>query len=331
MIARGLAFPTVVPEGYPPLADEPLFDPARHLALEMPDTVVTLAELGYSDEEIAACPSSLGITSCFRVLSDEGVAALHEVARALTPHIRSVGRIPRMVRGGVYLSRFLRDLCLSPEVNDWVSRLMGTPTLPHSIPHQLGHLNYNPLELGRNVDKWHVDTLRFDYVLFVTDPNLLQGGEFEYFRGTKQEMDALHLAGQTPPPDRVVAPRLPGAGYAVLQQGNMVVHRAKGLRAPAERITMVNGYVPADLRYPDYNRFDQIALADPGHVAASEYARHVAWTAQERLRGQIDTAIFTDDREAIARELETVAQYLEKAGADIRAAGTARMEHYGDG
>lgn len=331
MIARGLAFPTAVPDGYQPLADEPAFDPARHLALEMPETVVSLAELGYSADEIAVCPSPLGITSCFRILSDEGVAALLAVARALTPYIRSAGRIPRMVRGSVYQSRFMRDLCLSPEVNDWVSRIMGTPTLPHSIPHQLGHLNYNPLELGRNVDKWHVDTLRFDYVLFVTDPNLLVGGEFEYFRGTKQEMDALHQAGMTPPADRVVAPKLPGAGYAVLQQGNMVVHRAKALRAPAERITMVNGYVPADLRFPDYNRFDQIALADPQHVAASEYARHVAWTAQERLRGQTDAAVFTGDREAIAGELEAVAQYLAKASADIRAAGTARMEHYGDG
>ena len=329
--ARHLDFPAIAPDGYPPLADEPVFDPARHLALEKPATIVTLAELGYDEGEISECPTDLGITSCFRILSDEGAACLLEVARGLTSHIRSNERISRMVRGGAYQSRFLRDLCLSPDVNDWISEICGAAVLPHSIPHQLGHLNYNPLQIGENVDKWHVDTLRIDYVMFVTDPNAMEGGEFEYFKGTKHEMAALHKAGLTPPPDRVVAPILPGAGYAVLQQGNMVVHRAKGLRAPAERITMVNGYVPGDASFPDYTRFAQIYLADPAHVAASEYARHIAWTARERLQAYLDLAEFNDDRAGIADRLENVAAYLAKAGADIRAASAARMEHFGDG
>jgi hypothetical protein len=247
------------------------------------------------------------------------------------PHIRSLERIARMVRGGAHQSRYLRDLCLSPDVNAWVSEICGMPTLPHSIPHQLGHLNYNPLTLGQNVDKWHVDTLRIDYVMFVTDPRTMQGGDFEYFRGTKHEMAMLHKAGETPPPDRVVAPELPGPGYAVLQQGNMVVHRAKGLLAPAERITMVNGYVPGDTGVHDYTRFDQIYLADPPHVAASEYARHVAWTARERLQGYLDQARFSSDKTDIADQLGAVADYLRQASADIRAAGQAKMEHFGDG
>ena len=66
--------------------------------------------------------------------------------------------------------------------------------MPHSIPHQLGHLNYNPLKVGENVDKWHTDTLRVDYVMFVTDPNAVEGGEFEYFLGTRHEVKALHRA-----------------------------------------------------------------------------------------------------------------------------------------
>lgn len=330
-VARTLDFPAIPPDGYPVLANEPVFDPARHLALEKPARIVTLRELGYGAEEIATCPTDLGITSCFRVLSDEGVACLLEVARGLSRYTRSVERISRMVRGGVYQSRFLRDLCLSPEVADWISDIAGAAMLPHSIPHQLGHLNYNPLKLGENVDKWHVDTLRVDYVMFVTDPNAVEGGEFEYFCGTKHEMAALHKAGQTPPAERVVAPRLPGPGYAVLQQGNMVVHRAKGLRAPAERITMVNGYVPGDPDFPDYTRFDQIYLADPAHVAASEYARHIAWAGRERLQAYLDLSEFSSDRAAIAGRLEAIAAYLAKAGADIREAGHAKMEHFGDG
>jgi len=330
-LASTLEFPSVCPEGFPLLEREPVFDPARHLALERPEEIVTLRDLGYVPEEIAACPTELGITSCFRVLSDEGIACLLEVARSLAPYIRGVERISRMVRGGAYHSRFLRDLCLSPDVTQWISEICEAPMAPHSIPHQLGHLNYNPLKLGENVDKWHVDTLRIDYVMFVTDPNAVEGGEFQYFRGTKHEVKALHRAGQKLPDERTITPRLPGPGYAVLQQGNMVVHRATGLRRPAERITMVNGYVPGDPNVPDYTRFDQLFLADPPHIAASEYARHAAWVGRERLQAFIDRSVYSADRGALAAELEAVAAYLSKAGADIRDAGNAPMEHFGDG
>jgi hypothetical protein len=236
-----------------------------------------------------------------------------------------------MVRGGAYQSRFLHDLCLSPEVTHWISEICGAPVMPHSIPHQLGHLNYNPLKLGENVDKWHVDTLRIDYVMFVTDPNAVEGGEFQYFMGTRHEAKALHRAGQTLPADRTITPCLPGAGYAVLQQGNMVVHRATGLRRAAERITMVNGYVPGDPDFPDYTRFDQLFLADPPHIAASEYARHVAWVGRERLQAFIDRAVYSADRAALAAELDAVASYLSKVSAEIRDARDVPMEHFGDG
>ena len=326
-----LDLPPVPPEGYPPLATEPVFDPGRHLQLEKPERIIGLAELGYDADEIAACPSDFGITTCFRVLSDEGAAALLQVCRDLAPYATSSGRIPRKVRGAVFQSKFLRDLCQSPDVTAWLAGISGMGLLPHSIPHHLGHINYNPLDLSQNVDKWHVDTLRIDYVLFVTDPASIQGGEFEFFMGTKHEVAKLREAGQPMPPEKVMTPKLPGPGYAVLQQGNMVVHRAKGLKAPGERITMVNGYVPSDAEFPDYNRFDQIYHADPAHVAASEYARHIAWTSRERLQAFIDQGIYSDDRANLADRLEKVAQYLAKAGADIRNAGQGKLEHYGDG
>lgn len=326
-----LDLPALPPAGYPPLAKEPVFDPKRHLQLERPETVITLAELGYGGEEIAACPSDFGITSCFRMLSDEGAAALLEVCRNLAPYATSSGRIPRKVRGAVFQSKFLRDLCFSPVVTDWLGEVAGMRLLPHSIPHHLGHINYNPLEVGQNVDKWHVDTLRIDYVLFVTDPATIQGGEFQFFKGTKHEMAALHKEGKAPPPERAVTPRIPGPGYAVLQQGNMVAHRATALKAAGERITMVNGYVPRNAEFPDYNRFDQIYHADPAHVAASEYARHIAWTAAARLQAFIDQGIYTEDRALLAERLEKVAEYLAKAGHDIRHAGEGKLEHFGDG
>ena len=330
-LADPLPFPGTHPEGFPLLDSEPAFDPARHLAIEMPQTRVTLAEFGYSEAEIAECPTDLAVTSAFRILSDEGAASMQEVAQSLSSYTRSIERISRMVRGGVYQSKFLRDLCTAPELTEAISALCGTPVFPHTMPHQLGHLNYNPMEVGENVDKWHADTLRIDFVMFVTDPAAVDGGEFQYFHGTKHEVADLKAAGQPLPAEKVISPHVPGPGYAVLQQGNMVVHRAKGLSAPGERITMVNGYVPAEVAFPDFTRFDQLYLVDPANIAASEYARHVAWMGNEALKAQLREFDFSEDRAGFAQNLEQVAAMLSGAAKELRAAGERPMEHFGDG
>ncbi len=331
ILAKELAFPAVHPDGFPKLTDEPQFDPAKHLQIEAPESVLSLKDLGYSDAEVADCPTDFGVTSIFRILSDEGAAAMLDVARQLEAYTTSNARIARNVRGGTYQSKFLRDLCLSPDVTAALSDIAGIPLLPHTIPHQLGHLNYNPLEVGENVDKWHVDTLRIDYVMFVTDPKSVQGGEFQYYKGTKDEVAALTKAGKPLDPDKIVSPAMPGPGYAVLQQGNMVVHRAKGLTAPGERKTMVNGYVPRDISFPDYTRFDQLSIVDPAHCSASEYARHVAWMARERLSARIDGFEFSTDTAAMAEEFQAFADQMAKTAQELRDAGTGDVEHFGDG
>ena len=45
-------FPEELPAGYEWLPNEIRFDPNKHLALEPPTCVITLAELGYSESEI---------------------------------------------------------------------------------------------------------------------------------------------------------------------------------------------------------------------------------------------------------------------------------------
>ncbi len=319
----------VLPSGFERLADEPVFDPAKHLALEKPDRIISLKELGYDDDEIANCPSDFGATTVFRVLSDEGVACLYDVIKQMEPFVRANPRIERCLRGGIYRSRFLRDLCLSPDITAFLSEISGIGLMPHTVPHQVGHVNFNPTQPGEDVDKWHVDTLRYDYVMFVTDPKSVSGGAFQYFKGTKHEIAALKAAGKSVPADRIIAPDMPGAGYAVMQQGNMVVHQAKGLTAPGERITMVNGYIPADPRFPDYMRYDQLALIDPEHVITSEFVRHVAHRGRALLDRELMEMDFSTDREAQAKRLEEVAALLQAAAGEIRDSGSAEVEHFG--
>ena len=319
-----------VPQGFEPLPSEPEFCPSTHLALERPTEIVRLSDFGYTQEQIADRPSDFAVTNIFRILSDEGAACLYEVAKQLEAFTTSNPRIERCTRGGVYRSKFLRDLCLCPEITEFISSFVGVDLLPHTMPHQLGHLNYAPKTVGENIDKWHVDTLRYDYVMFVTDPKKQQGGAFQYFKGTKDEVAACRVEGKPLQLEKIISPDMLGPGYAVMQQGNMVVHQAKALTAPGERITMVNGYIPADPAFEDYTRYDQLTFADPVPIATAEYSRHVALHARRAIDETITDIPFDKDRAFYADQLRHLSSILTKAVQDIDEADTAEMEHFGD-
>jgi hypothetical protein len=210
-----------------------------------------------------------------------------------------------------------------------LSAIADLPLAPHTIAQHLGHLNYAPHDLARAVDKWHHDTLGFDYVMMVSDPARLDGGEFQYFSGTKDEADALAGEGKTPPEARVVSPRFPGAGWAVLQQGNMVVHRATRLTKRAERITLVNPYIPRDTSWPDACTVEGLKKVDPHHVILTEWARHKAWLARGRLDRLIVELPFTDDRASIVAALKDAVAEIEAAISDITTDKDQDRLHYG--
>lgn len=91
----------------------------------MPTETFTLADLGYGAEDIAASPTDFAATSVFRVMSDEGAACLLDVCKQLEAFTTSNARIARNTRGGVYRSKFLRDLCLSPDVAAHMSQMQS--------------------------------------------------------------------------------------------------------------------------------------------------------------------------------------------------------------
>ena len=322
-------FPDAQPE-FESIADDPVFNPAIHLALEIPEEILTLKDLGYGEEISGTTPTHIAATTCFRILSDEGVAAMYHVCKQLEAFTKSNPRISRCTRGGVYQSQFLRDFCLSPEITEHLSNIMQTPLLPHAMPHQLGHINYQPLTIGENVDKWHYDTLQADYVMFVTDPNKVEGGEFQYFKGTRDEMAALKAADQVFPEERIIAPDLPGAGYAVLIQGNYVVHQAKALLAEGERITLVNGYSYGDVNIPDYTALDQIVYADPETLSCAEYTRSLALRCAQQLEPLINNPDYSIEAEQRIDLLKQAKNELDQAIAVLDSYKTQAMRHFGD-
>ncbi len=104
-----------VPDGFELIDDKVPFDPKKYLQLEKPNEIYSLKDLGYSEEIIKDSPVDFAATSVFRILSDEGSEILLDITRKLEKFTTSSQRIDRNVRGGVYRSKFLRDLCLSDE------------------------------------------------------------------------------------------------------------------------------------------------------------------------------------------------------------------------
>mgnify|MGYP000058187026 CR=1 len=312
------------------IVDDPVFDPSVHLALEMPAYTISMTDLGYDEEVRANTPTDIAATSCFRILSDEGVAAMYHVCQQLEAFTTSNPRVARNTRGGIYRSNFLRDFSCSPEVAAHHSQIMKTELTPLALGHNLAHVNYPPLELGKNIDKWHVDTLQVDTVMFVTDPNQVEGGEFQYFKGTKEDIANLRDLEQPIPTHKIITPPIKGAGYAVLQQGNYVVHQASALRTAGERITLVNGYSYADMAYPDYTAVGQLIHADPEEVVGAEYCHHMALRIGRQLQAFTNQPNFQLSLQAQAESLRKVQTELQLAIEQLDNARGQAMHHFGD-
>ena len=325
-----LAFPESKPDAYVRLGREPVFNAARHLALEKPDAAHSLADLGYSAEIAEQCPSPVAVTSAFRVFSDEGLAEMQECARRMKSNRNQAdgtgqNRLGSYIRGAGYRSQFVRDFCESPELLAFLSEIVGAPLARHSMPSVACGINYAPEDISRAVDTWHVDSVSFDMVILLTDPQTFRGGEFQYFRGTKSEGEKiLQVKGEEGaaaelPADRVCAMDFPGAGHGFVQQGNMVFHRACRLLEKADRVTMIPSFVVLDDSKPEGSNIRALSRwSDPG--MAAELARHEAWLAREKLRRLIEEIPLAVSREEAAALAEGAAAGLNNLAAELRAA-----------
>lgn len=306
-----LPFPDEIPAGYLPLAGEPVFDPGKHLALEAPQSVTSLNELGYSADVIAQCPSVFGVSAAFRILSAEGVAVMSDICGQIYCNRNDSGgtgkaRLGSFARGAGYRSRFIHDFCDSVELAEHLSAIAGVHLGRHSVPAVACGINYAPEDITRAVDTWHVDSVAFDVVLMLSDPATIKGGEFQFFHGTKDEGQALlGIRGEEGrdaelPCDRVKTIAFPAAGYGFLQQGNMIFHRARRLAKKVERVTMIPSFevLPASTRDAT-NSINMLDWSDPG--LAAELARREVWRAAARLNGLLDTISLSHDRSTLHR------------------------------
>lgn len=323
MLATPLPLPADRPAHMTRVLEEPDFDPAKHLDLALPERTWTLEEFGYDAAARARTPSPVAITTPFRVLSEEGTATLRAILRSLRSdhQLGSGRRLSVYLAGGVYRSRFLRDLVQSPVLIEHLSRIAGTELMPHPIPQLQAYVNYSPEDPTKSVDTWHVDSLGYDAVLMVSDPALLTGGRFEYFEGTFEEAKALvgaqderELAAGWEvelPAERVRKVGFPAAGHAVFMQGDFVFHRAARLEQAGERITVVPGFMARDLSYPDRTKTAGMQRWQSNHLM-TEVERHAAWLGREKL-----DRVLAEARVSVETDRLAIARRLEEAVADV--------------
>jgi len=315
-----LPFPNERPPSYIKLENEPVFDAKKHLALGQAETCLSLEQLGYTKDEIANCPTSFGLTTAFRILSPEGVKVMRDTCKAMYDNRNvSVGtginRLGSYVRGAGYRSKFIKDFCESPELAEHLSKMAGVSLARHSVPAVACGVNYAPKDIRKAVDSWHVDSVAFDVVMMVSDPHMLEGGEFQYFHGTKMEgQKLLGIEGEEGvdtelPLERVVTIPFPDAGYGFMQHGNMIFHRACRLKKKAERITMIPSFVVTPAEANDAtNSVNMASWDDPG--LSAELTRHEAWRASARLHSLIDSVSLHDDNESLTTQIDTALEPL---------------------
>ena len=315
-----LAFPRECPSQYSRLDNEPPFIAAQHLSLEFPDSIFSLHDLGYCDQDIATCESSFGYCNAFRILSDEGVAVMKDVCERIYHNRNSsagtgANRLGSYARGAGYRSRFIRDFCDSPELASHLSSIASITLGRHSVPAVACGINYAPDDIGKAVDTWHVDSVSYDIVMMVSDPSQIEGGEFQIFNGTKQEgRELLGISGEEGidaqlPGDRIITLPFPAAGYGFLQQGNMIFHRACRLQEKCDRITMVPSFEVLPRSAMDAtNTINMSSWADPG--IQQELARHEIWRASARLDKLLDEVSLDDSPRKLIDNIDSAISKL---------------------
>jgi hypothetical protein len=252
----------------------------RYLQLEPPAGVHTFAEFGQADEDALLSP--VAVTEPFRILSDEGVAVALKIARELEKIAVGDARSKRM-RGCTYRSRFFDGMYRDPELVSFLAALAQADLREHPVGHHRVQLNFAPEELSRDVDIWHHDVVAYDFVMLLTDPAGMKGGNTEFFRGTLKEGMAILGEQGAIPPERIGAVGYPAAGWAFLQQGHQVLHRAARLAEPYPRVSLVASYYCADPRFREPTILPPLRKADGRDVALVEWAHYAAYRTIGRL------------------------------------------------
>ena len=330
MALEQLPFPAYQSTTFPMLESEPEFDADQHLALEMPDHITTLEAFGYDRTTRQQSPSDLAVTAPFSILSDAGAEAVKQVGAALKQLNQLTENNPEAAyikpRGSAYSSKFFQSFWHCSRVTEFFSDIAGTALVAHPLASAGAAFIYAPAVPSKSNQGWHLDSVGFTSLIALNDPGSLEGGGFQYFLGTRDEVAALagtsaddlrtsvgHLTEL--PTEKVVTIKYPRAGHGVLLQGNLVLHRGQPLRTPAKRMVFAVSYMAEDANYPDVTNWREIAKWN-SPTMRPEYARHKAWRAKQLLESVSALAV-DDDPQVLKSTIELAMSELSCASEEL--------------
>jgi hypothetical protein len=264
----------------------------------------------------------VAVTTPFQILTSEGVHALNQSIAQLIQYKRSSDRIANFIRGAFFYSQFIRDFLSCPALNAHISELAGAKALPHPMGLYQGHINLKPEQATVDVDKWHTDTVALDFVLMCTEPRHFSGGHFEYFKCTKGQAIRSLIREQQ---EEVITVEFPEAGYCVLQQGNLVVHRASAVTSGTERTTLVQSFISDDAEFRDVSKLSDCKPVDPPEILYSEWARYKAFLSQRKLNKLMHSLPNTENTNEICLQLRKAIRDVEEAILEISDPTDARL------
>lgn len=323
-IVRPPEFPSSLPRGYgvsnhpiPAMEADPTWDPAIHLQVEPPKTILSSDFVEHSFPLKESSDFSLGYTKPFRLLSDEGVNALEAVIKANECFARSTERIPKCLRGLGYRSSFVRNFNQDDKIIDLLSQFAGKPLAPHGMHMNMSHVNFGrPVKRGETpaiVDQWHVDSVDFVLIIIASDVSDSVGGDFEVLhkKGVRDNQEFMTNGIDDNMAHLVETIKCPAKGHAIFMQGSQVLHRVTPvLEALGPRISVVNSYMSRNVFDADYTRLHTFKT-DPEHIYNVEFARHQAWKVEGMMRC-IEEMQFGTPKEELAQVMRGASKILEK-------------------
>ncbi|OAL34941.1 hypothetical protein AYO20_05902 [Fonsecaea nubica] len=308
------------------------FDPARHMAFQPPESVITLRELLLSEEN--AC-SPVAITKPFPLFSLEGVVEMRkDVFResVVRKHGQKIKSGTYKMRGYSQDTPFVDAVWRSPEVIAACSQAAGID-LQVMFDYEIGHVNVQLDELAgkenlwdvlpppyppknanlvdrasipnekeqlSSVRNWHVDSYPWVCVCMLSDPAGMVGGETGLEKG---DGSVIKMLG-------------PGIGWAVMMQGGCINHIALRAFGATERITMVTSFKAKDPLAPDPSTLfitNRSSRLEELYLQWTVYRMDVLAARAKDIRDRIEKGNLTADeiKERMRAWVEMQTKYLE--------------------
>ncbi|EXJ75773.1 uncharacterized protein A1O5_00280 [Cladophialophora psammophila CBS 110553] len=257
------------------------FDPEKHLVYREDPPVLTLRDIGVS-ENVGISP--VAISDPFPLFSEEAITHMRNeifTNEVWDNCLYSTDFAGCQLRGHCpKYAPFMYDAWKNPKTLAIVSKIAGVDLVP-VIDIEIGNINISVQDPLKNyqkqekqsdddvpVTKWHVDSYPFVCVVMMSDASQMVGGETAIQTGSG---DLIKVRG-------------PQMGSGVVLQGRHITHQALAAVGGTERITMVTAFRPRDPLIPDSSVLTTIRPITNLSDLYFQWTEYRVEVLQERLR-----------------------------------------------